>query len=310
MAREMTSDASVAPPIGSTTDPPQPSVAVIMPVHDRANHVRTAVDSVLAQTYPLVELIVVDDGSTDGTGDVLRTYGDRIVVLRQEHAGPYTARNTGLRHTDADLVAFLDSDDVWLPHHLAVQVPLFARDEVGLVFANARIAGSDRTTFQITPPRRGRVAPHFAWGNFISTSTVVVRRDVLGAFSERSTLSGDYLAWFRISLEHELDHVDEIGAVYRVHEGGISYRLGPALATRVQLFEHELALTSDPVVRRLLRRILFHLSLHLWAAIVRRKSSDVAIAWRASRVAHLDALRWLPIFVARHGVARAKRAFA
>src|SRR5207247_1421276 len=118
----------------------------------------------------------------------------------------YVARNRGYRHARGELLAFADSDDAWFPDRLEAQVPLMRRPEVGLVFGDALHTtsleqGATRsgvTCFQVAPPRRGRVAGHFVWCNFVPTTTVLVRRrclDEVGGFPE-AFLSGDYPTWF------------------------------------------------------------------------------------------------------------------
>src|SRR4051812_26873537 len=96
-------------------------VSVIIPTYNRANVVSEAVESVLNQTYSKVELIVVDDGSTDDTLEKLRRFGNTITVITQENAGPSAARNAGIANARGDLIAFLDSDDLWLPTNLERQ---------------------------------------------------------------------------------------------------------------------------------------------------------------------------------------------
>src|SRR5258706_8682803 len=253
--------------------------SVILPVYNRQYSVARAIRSVVAQTGGAVDLIVVDDGSTDGTRDVLGEFGSRITVIDQPHAGPYVARNHGLRHARGELVAFIDSDDAWLPDRLAVQLPLMRRPEVGLVFGDVvhvlpgRTADRGRlTSFQVAPPHRGRVAAPFAWCNFVPTSAVLVRRRCLenaGGFSEAEELSSDYLMWFRIALRHELDYVDRVVAEYALSADAISRDLGRSIDARIRLFSDELAGTSDPAARTVLKRLLFNLSCSLALAAVR-----------------------------------------
>src|SRR5258706_15051131 len=109
-----------------------PLVSVILPVYNGEGGGGRAVESVLAQTYPAIELIVIDDGSTDGTRAVLERFGSRVTVLAQPHAGAYAARNLGLRYAHGAFVAFLDSDDAWLRDRLSVQMPLMQRAETAL----------------------------------------------------------------------------------------------------------------------------------------------------------------------------------
>jgi glycosyltransferase involved in cell wall biosynthesis len=251
-----------------------PLVSVILAVRNREGSVARAIASVLAQTYRPLELIVIDDGSTDGTRDVAKHFGAQITLIAQSNAGVYAARNRGLQHARGELVAFIDSDDAWLSDKLAAQVPLMRRPDVGLVFGDAVHVtaphqGAPRTgltSFRISPPRRGRVAKYFTWCNFVPTCTVLVRRSCLeetGNFSEERELSADYLAWFRIALRYELDFVDRPVAEYTVHADGISFDLGRALAARIDLFSAELSQTSNQATRAVLRRLLFNLSLGL-----------------------------------------------
>jgi len=248
-------------------------VSVILPVYNRAALVGRAIESVLAQTYEPVELIVVDDGSTDGTRDVLERYKDDILLLEQAHAGPYVARNLAIKHARGELIAFIDSDDVWLRHRLSSQVPLMQRADVGLVFGDAlHVPRRKRTCFQVSPPRRGRVAAAFAWSNFVPTITVLARKsciDEAGGFSEESTLACDYLLWFRIALRHDLDYVDEIVAEYTVNPDGISHNLTRSLAARIRLFAAELRRTTSVPTRIVLRLMLLNLSLRLLLAVAR-----------------------------------------
>jgi glycosyltransferase involved in cell wall biosynthesis len=236
-----------------------------------------------------VELIVIDDGSSDETPDVLSRYGEALTVLRLEGEGVYPARNQGIRHAQGELVAFLDDDDVWRPHRLALQVPLMADPEVGLVFGDAvhvRDSGHPvRTCFGTTAPRRGQVAQHLVWGNSVPTITVLARRACLaeaGLFATSHPTSADYLMWFRIALRHRLELVPEVVADYTVHAAGISADLGRVLTDRIGLFSAELARARSPREQQVLRRMVFNLSLSLFFAVVRGRARPVRPALRGA----------------------------
>lgn len=108
------------------------TVSVIIPTYNYARYLGEAIDSALGQTLAPLEVIVVDDGSTDDTPELLAAYGDRIRVLRQKNAGVAVARNSGIAAARGEYVAFLDADDTWLPRKLELQMPLFT-GSVGLV---------------------------------------------------------------------------------------------------------------------------------------------------------------------------------
>jgi hypothetical protein len=158
-----------------------PAVSVVIPTYQRRDMVVRAVESVLTQTYRDFELIVVDDGSTDGTADGLARFGDAIRYEWQPNAGVSAARNAGLRTARGRLVAFLDSDDRWLPDHLAVLTEMLARHPEAVLAT--------------TSPRRvigGRAGPekayiydplpvHFFAISFGYPSCVAVRRDAVDA---------------------------------------------------------------------------------------------------------------------------------
>jgi glycosyltransferase involved in cell wall biosynthesis len=266
-------------------DSARPLVTAILPVHNRAGSIARAVESVLAQTWDNLELIVVDDGSTDATGAILDRYRDRIILLKQSNRGAYAARNLALRHARGELIAFIDSDDAWLPDRLERQIPLM-RAGVALVYGNIEIVTAPRddgprarkTGFQEVRPNRGFVLDKFAWGNFVPTCAALVRKsamDEVGGFSEDNRISSDYLTWFRIARRHRFDYVDAPVALYTRHLAGISYDLGRSLAARIALFRAERERTADPGTRRTIDKLLFNLGLHLTLAIARRRAGSV-----------------------------------
>jgi glycosyltransferase involved in cell wall biosynthesis len=108
-------------------------VSAIIPTYNRGYIVGKAIDSILAQTYKNIEIIVVDDGSTDDTQEKLEKYGERIRVVYQRNSGVAAARNCGIRASRGEIVAFLDSDDIWLPRKIEQQVSVFQRSGTGIV---------------------------------------------------------------------------------------------------------------------------------------------------------------------------------
>ncbi len=299
-----------------------PLVSVVIPVYNREHLVRRAIDSVLQQSLPGVEILAIDDGSTDGTADVLRSYGSRVDVLSQAHAGPYEARNLGIEKSRGDLIAFLDSDDVWYPDRLERQVARMARPRVGMVFGNAALVdhrgGAARrlrlTAFDITPPRRGRAAD-FAYGNFVPFSSVLVRRECFeacGPFTTLTRTSADYLKWFQIALRYELAFIREPLFEYMLHAGNMSGDLVRVLEARIRLFREELRQADDAPAAETVLHILFALHLHLAVALARRRDwggvrAITTSSTDAGRVPLARRLAWLGGFVLNQAIVRSRR---
>jgi glycosyltransferase involved in cell wall biosynthesis len=209
-----------------------PTVTVVMPAYDAAAFISEAIESVLAQTFSDWELVVVDDGSTDGTPGVVSAYDDpRIRLLAIAHAGlPAAARNRGLATSESRFVAFLDADDLWRPHKLARQLAVFdSRPEVGLVHTAFEQLRDGVLEPVARPPGLTTTGPQFerlAVGNYVANSSVLLRRELLarhGSFDEDPRLRGteDFELWLRLSPHTTFAYVDEPLLVYRIHAGNL-----------------------------------------------------------------------------------------
>jgi glycosyltransferase involved in cell wall biosynthesis len=226
-------------------------VSVVIPAYNAADYVAQAVDSVLAQDYPQVEVIVVNDGSKDDTLEVLRGYGDRIRIVDQANAGPPRARNAGLAAVRGEFIAFLDADDIWLPTKLSAQVGhLRTHADVGTVFTRwlvwpADADGSFRLPEVAPKPVVGGpvVADRSGWMYtklllecHLLTTTVLMRSslvDQIGGFDVDLFNGDDYDFWLRASREAKVDQLDAIGAYYRVVPGSVSRKARPLNYERV-----------------------------------------------------------------------------
>lgn len=194
-----------------------PLVSVIIPTYNRASTLRRTVDSALAQTYQPLEVIVVDDGSSDGTGEVLRSYGDRIQAIYQPNGGPSAARNTGARSAKGQWLAFLDSDDVWKPEKIERQVRMVDVPGCGVncCMSNAAIINEDgspgRTTFDVSGVGTKRSegywlnpAALFATRFILFNQVALIRREAFvaaGGFNPELRLLEDHDLAFRLSLD-------------------------------------------------------------------------------------------------------------
>lgn len=209
-----------------------PLVSVIIPSYNAGKFIAAAVDSVLGQTYKNYEIVVVDDGSTDNTKEVLKPYIDqgKIRYIYQENKKQAAARNNGIKHSRGELLAFLDADDVWLPGKLELQVPLFRDEEVGMVYGNGVIweNGSERPRSPTKGPQKGNIFyPLMVYGSHIWASTVILRRecvDKVGLFNESKSYVGteDYDMWLRVAYHYKVDYVPEVVEKYRIHGDNVS----------------------------------------------------------------------------------------
>lgn len=205
-----------------------PRVSVVVPTHNRADLVCETIDSVLAQTYRDFEVIVVDDGSSDETPAVLAAYRDRIRVIRQPNQGVSSARNAGIGAATGEFVAFLDSDDLWLPTKLERQVALLDEDAgLGLVYSDGETFDGETSCplalfSQANRLYQGDVLHQLFVGNFISTPTPIVRRCVLdetGEFFDNEVVAEDWDMWLRIAARYPVGLIAEPLVRRRVHEG-------------------------------------------------------------------------------------------
>lgn len=222
-------------------------VSVVMPAYNDAPYVAQAIDSVLAQTWSHIELIVVDDGSTDGTRDVVRSYGGRLCLVEQTNAGSAVARNRGIELAQGRYVAFLDADDWWHPEKLASQMQALQRQveqggpEARMVYTRFERWNLDEKgcyappasllpdCLSNAPPPAQQLAwiyPELLEDCIVWTSTVMVERQLLldeGGFDPARRKGQDYDLWLRLSQRAPWLLLDVPSALYRIRAGSITH---------------------------------------------------------------------------------------
>lgn len=248
-----------------------PRVSVVIPTYNSAAMVKEAIESALAQSYSDFEIVVIDDGSTDDTEGVVRQYGDRVRYFKQENQGVSAARNAGIKHSSGEYVAFLDSDDLWLPEKLAEQIPLFDDDpKLGLVYSDWAVVSGNamlQTSYlKDLPASSGYVFDELIQSGFILTSGVVLRRacvDDVGAFDKSLAIAQDYDLWLRISYRWKVQLVDKCLFTKRSCDGSLSSNLAKTAMERIALFQKMLRDLPGmtPRSRQLVRR---QLALNYW----------------------------------------------
>ena len=244
-----------------------PTVSVIIPTYNRALIIKDAIQSVLNQTYSDYEIIVVDDGSTDNTNNVIndfRSRSEKVHYIYQENKGRSAARNLGIRAARGDYVAFLDSDDMFLPEKLPVQVMALENNlDFGMVFSHVlRMDEHGNILHDISHGREkltGWIYPEllFIKKNIITIPSVMVRKRVLneiGGFDETMHICEDLDLWRRIAMSHQILQMNEPLAIIR-HRMNESLDLLGYLDART-LYYHK-AFADDPSLKKKIQTRLF-----------------------------------------------------
>jgi len=191
-----------------------PLVSVIIPTYNRGWILKEAVDSVIAQDFKDFELIVVDDGSTDNTQDILNSYKEDIIVLKQNNKGVSSARNRGIASASGQYVSFLDSDDLWLPQKLSIQIDFFNANPDALICQTEE--KWIRNGIFVNPKKRhkklsGDIFEQSLYLCLVSPSAVMIKQNLfeeVGMFDESLPACEDYDMWLRVSCRYPVFLID------------------------------------------------------------------------------------------------------
>ncbi len=194
-------------------------VSVVIPTFNRAWTLKKALDSALAQDYQGIEILVVDDGSTDNTPALLASYQERIHVLTQPNQGVSAARNRGIRHSRGEFIAFLDSDDAWEPHKISCQVDFFDKNPRAMICQTQEIW--IRNGLRVNPRKKHQKPSGMIFEPsldlcLVSPSAVMMRQDLFrlkGVFNEAFPVCEDYDLWLRISADYPVYLIDRPGTI-------------------------------------------------------------------------------------------------
>jgi glycosyltransferase involved in cell wall biosynthesis len=248
-----------------------PLVSVVIPVYKVERYIDETLKSVLAQTYTHLEIIIVDDESPDGSVEICQSYNDpRIRIIHQKNRGLAGARNTGIRHSQGKYIAFLDSDDVWLPQKIEYHVNhLESSPEVGVSFCRSAFIDDNSKPLNIYQmPKLTDITPnHIFCRNPISNGSVpVIRREVLEAikfpddiqgqlednyFDEHFHQSEDIECWIRIVLQTSwrVEGIPQALTLYRVNSMGLSASVEPQLQSWEAMVEKTRSYAPDFVTQ-------------------------------------------------------------
>lgn len=269
---------------GALPGQPLPALSIVMPVYNAELHLDAAIRSALASDLENLEVLVIDDGSSDRSLEIARSMADpRILVVTQKASGgPSRPRNVGIARSRAPYIAFLDADDLLKPDKLSRAVKALEQhpeacvafadyeriDDSGRILDAATLVGypvfQTLKTLPAGEPWRLIPQPEFARGllheNFIGTSGVILRRSALervGLFDESLTYSEDRDLWFRLAHHGAALYSDRIGHAYRVSPGSLSFRPGVRQAlSRITVLRRERARWNERAARRQIDRLI------------------------------------------------------
>ena len=225
-------------------------VSVIIPNYNYAKYVGEAVESVLAQTYPQVEVIVVDDGSKDNSAEILAGFGDRVKVILQKNSGVSAARNRGVSESRGEYIAFLDADDVWLSNKLEKQMAVLQAEGAGLVHCGYVEIDSEGNEGEIVLSGAGgsdvyKELLFFRPAIIGGCSSAVIRRDIFnetGGFDEQLSTSADWDLYFNATYRARTAFVREPLVKYRFH--------GNNMHGNIAVMEHDMLLAFEKAFQK------------------------------------------------------------
>lgn len=277
-------------------------VSVVTATYNMAGYIAETLDSILGQDYANIESIVIDDGSTDNTLEVLQPYLEtgRVRVVRQENSGQTVAKNRGIAESRGEFIAFCDADDTWRADKLTLQLAAFDLDpNIAVVFSDINCIDGNGDHYEIPPMQRvgGKITADLLKDNFIPFPTSMARAEVLeavGGFDESLSMSIDYDLWLRISVDHLMHHIPEPLANYRIWEGQMSKKLGERLDNFFLLLDRFLTAHPNCVTEAEKDRAWAHalVTRGQWHAEEGRKSEAMGDYGRAMKHRVFDERLW------------------
>jgi len=253
------------------------SVSVIIPVRNGSEFIGEAIKSALSQTHAADEVIVIDDGSEDDLDSVLKEFRNEIIFARQQCQGASAARNRAMAMARSEWIAFLDHDDIWVPHKLELQLSAVSgRDNIALAYSDMEVFGEENSPSRLrnfaTPS--GRIFKDLLLTNFITPSAVIARREAIitvGGFDIRLSSAEDLDLCLRLAAKWDILFVPGIVMKYRMHASNITKKRKAALTNLFTVLSNNASIYSPteyqetwPKLRPLLTEISFEIGrLHL-----------------------------------------------
>ncbi len=275
-------------------------VSAVIPCYNYGKYLARAIDSILAQTHPVAEILVVDDGSSDNTREVATSFGDRVRYIFQANAGRAAARNHGIREATGDWIALLDADDWWLPDKIELQAKaLEARPDAVVVYTSVRCQYPDGSSTRWEAGDPDRLWPALRFGNCItgSASAALIRRDVLvaeGAFDESLRECEDWDCWVRLARKYPFAAAPDAVTVLMIWPGSASAQNDRMLANTKKLMDKTLLADLSGWRRFLWRHRIWSAALFGAAINARQQGRREERAWLFESLRHWPSPVFLP----------------
>lgn len=281
-----------------------PRVTVIVTCYNYAKYLEGCLLSILNQTYKDYELLIVNDGSTDNSDEVISRFlnNDKITYINQNNTGQAIATNNGIMRASGELIAFLDADDLWEPTKLEKQVSLFTRDSIGVVYSRIRFMNEEgqpldmKLTGKYYTPRAGYVTGALLFENFVPYSSTIVRKECFnkfGMFNPEYKNGLDWDLWLRISKEFEFDFVDEPLLTYRTgHPGQLTSNVERSVQCSDLIFDRFIKSNPGVAPEKMIRKALAYSYCrrgNLLRSVDRKRSTSLFINALASNPVEIGA---------------------
>lgn len=201
-------------------------ISVIIPIYNGEKYITETIQSIISQTYPIFEIIVINDGSTDGSLQIIENISkefSNIIILNQKNSGPSAAMNAGIKIAKGEYYAFCDADDIWNSDKTEKQMKLFEKRNIKFVYSGMELFGLKKDKYLFV----SKSTKELFKNNFIPNSSVIIHRSVvnaIGFFDEDNFFftTKDYQYWLRAASVYDFDVLPEYLVRYRVHDNQIS----------------------------------------------------------------------------------------
>jgi len=266
----------------------QPKVSIVIPVYNGANYMREAIDSALAQTYKNIEIIVVNDGSTDdgATREIALSYGERINYYEKENGGVSTALNYGISVATGEYLSWLSHDDLYFPHKVEKQMSIYKilDNPQTIIFSNCELIGGEGNVFNKTNHTAIYTKEELCMGIFpvirgaVNGCSVMIHKkcfDEIGLFKEELKTSQDYDMWFRLFEKYPSYFMEDCLIQYRIHQQQDTKRHPRRYEESQKLWDKVLTkLTIEDIVKMKKDPMVLLLDLYFWLSFSEYKEAE------------------------------------